>query len=318
MRVTRRLIRVSGLAAALAGLAVVAAACSSVAPSIGQYAVVTGQGAFSDQQVKQVVDPGVRAHVGSGDTIWYLPAQVRNYVTAPSGGDRSNPQAELTGANTAPGKTSPGMLDYTWSYVAFELNPAITNPDHKVINSFFPFCLKYGCATQTAQTTSGNSSLTRSSAPGWLNMLAEIFPHAIDNATHDAIGDFGPNLWSDNAEWTSFGNDIAKRLPGALANLDGSGSTPYFCGPGSTQSKCQPFTVIVNNVTPADSSVVTAYNQEVAAAYAAQAGTERLNAAKEIYGPDANWALALLDMISACKAAKVPCNIYAGNPPVHP
>lgn len=311
----RRRLRLIGLAAVVLVAGIIAAACSSVAPSVGQYAVVTGQGAFSNQQVLQVVNPGIRAHVGNGDTIWYLPAQIRNYVTSQTNGDRSNPQAEMTGPGP---NNTPGMSDYTWTYVAFELNPAISNADHKVVNSFFPFCLKYGCATQTAQTSSDNATLTRSSNPGWLNMLGEIFPHAIDNATHDAITDFGPSLWTTPSQWAQFGTDISNRLPGALAQLDGSGGIPYFCGPGSTGSKCAPFTVVVNNVTPVDPGVVTAYNQQVSAVYQAQAGQARLKAAQEVYGPDAYFFLGADDLVHDCQAAKIPCYIYLGNPPSHP
>jgi hypothetical protein len=94
--------------------------------------------------------------------------------------------------------------------------------------------------------------------------------------------------------------------------------TPFFCGPGSTTSKCTAPDVIVQNVTPSDPAVITAYNQQVAAQYAAQAGTARLAAAKEIYGSDANYFLGVQDTINACHAAGTTCNIYVGNPPAAP
>jgi hypothetical protein len=304
-------IRRGSLAGAAIGAGALAliAGCSSVQPSIGQYGIVTGQGSFSNQQVKDVVDPGAHIKVSGSDTEWYLPANTRNYVTQQgNGGDRSNPQAELTGSAGG----SPGMSDYTYTYLAFELNP-----NHGVLGAFFPFCLKYGCASQTAQTNSSNESAAHSSTPGWNAMLAEIMPHAIDNATQEIITKYGPDLWTNRSEWGAYGDQIAAALPAEIAKLTGS-SVPYFCGPGSTAARCAPFTVLVNNVTPTDPGVVSAYNQQVSSAYSAQAGKARLNAAKEVYGSDANWFLGVTDLINDCQARHVTCNLYVGNAPVHP
>jgi hypothetical protein len=315
MKVSKRLRRHGAAITVVAAVTAAAAACSSaVAPSIAQYGVVTGKGLFSNQQVKQVVEPGQNISVPGGDTIWYLPADVRNYVTAPSNGDRNNPSAELTG--DGPGNT-PGMADYTWSYLAFELNPAITDKNLKMISSFMPFCLKYGCASLTAQVNNQVQNAARSSTPGWLAMLGEIMPRAIDNATRDAMASYGPDLWTDQGEWASYGDKIASFLPREIAKLDGS-SAPYFCGPGSTASKCAPFTFVVSSVRPVDTSIINAYNQEVTAGYQQQAAAARLKAAQGVYGPDANFFLGMQDLVNTCQSDKVPCYFYVGNPPSHP
>ena len=315
-----RRIRIAGLAGlTVSVLALLAtSACSSnVQPSIAQYAITTGHGFFSNQQVLNVTAPGDQAHLGSGTTTWYVWANARNYVTAPSNGDRSDPQAELTGPGP---NNAPGMSDYTWSYVAFELNPALTVKNaagrYPMAESFLAFCLKYGCADQSPQNDSSNSDLTRSSSPGWLAMLAEVMPRAIDNATRDAITSYGPDLWTNRAEWGKFSDGITSNLLAEIAKLDQSGSVNYFCGPGSTTTTCAPPSVIVQNVTPSDAAVVSAYNQQVAAQYAEQAGASRLAAAKEVYGSDAYYFLGLEDTINTCKAAGITCNIYVGNPPV--
>ena len=208
------------------------------------------------------------------------------------------------------------MSDYTYTYVGWELNPRILTS--KVFaQQFLDFCLKYGCGSTTPQNSASNESLSHSSTPGWNNMLAEIFPHAVDNATQTAIQDFGPGLWTNRAQWASLGDDIARNLPGEIDKMTGT-SAPYFCGPGSTPVKCAPFTVIVNQVTPQDPGVVQAYNQQVSSAYSAQAGKARLNAAREVYGPDANWFLGVTDLINDCQSKQVTCNIYVGNAPAHP
>jgi hypothetical protein len=311
-------VKLIAAAAVMAAGGLALAACSSeIQPSIAQYAITTGHGNFSDQQVLDVVSPGQNVHLGSGTTTWYVWADTRNYVTAPANGDRNNPQAELTGPGAG---NAPGMSDYTWTYVTWEINPAIVtkvNGQFPVATDFLAFCLKYGCADQAAQNDDSNADLTRSSSPGWEAMLNEVMPRAIDNATRDAITGYGPDLWTARGSWDAFGTVISSHLLSEISQLDGS-STPFFCGPGSTTSKCTAPDVIVQNVTPSDPAVITAYNQQVAAQYAAQAGTARLAAAKEIYGSDANYFLGVQDMINACHAAGTTCNIYVGNPPTAP
>lgn len=306
--------RAAVLTGLIAAVALGAAACSEVQPSIAQYGVVTGHGNLSNQQVLGVVQPGNNTHFGSGTTTWYVWANTRNYVTATSNGDRNDPQAEITGPGA---NNAPGMSDFTWTYVTWEINPAIStevNGQYPVATQFLAFCLKYGCADQTAQNDDSNADLSRSSSPGWEAMLNEVMPRAIDNATRDAITTYGPDLWTSRGSWDAYGTAIGSHLLAEISSLDGS-SVPFFCGPGSTTTDCTAPSVIVQNVTPTDSSVITAYNQEVAATYAEQAGQSRLAAAKEIYGSDANYFLGLQDLVGQCKSAGVSCSIYVGNPP---
>lgn len=312
--------RIAAVVAAGGAALLANTACgSTIEPSIAQYAITTGHGTFSNQQVLSVVAPGDNVHLGSGTTTWYVWANVRNYNTLQSNGDRSNPQAEITGPGPS---NAPGMSDYTWTYVAWELNPNILDKSqdgqYPFATEFLSFCLKYGCADQTGQNDSSNANFTRSSSPGWLAMLGEVMPTAIDNATQSAITSFGPDLWTNRAEWGKYANDIAANLTSQIAARDGSGQTSFFCGPGSTTTQCNPLSVIVQNVTPSDPAVITSYNQQVAAQYAEQAGQARLAAAKEIYGSDANYFLGVQDTIQQCKTAGATCNIYIGNPPVAP
>jgi hypothetical protein len=324
LRIIRNIKRTPGVGyVAVMGAAVavgVLAGCSSVTPSIGQYAIVTGHGAFSNQQVLDVVTPGGHIKVNGG-TAWYLPAQYRNYVTAPSNGDRNNPQAVLTG----PDKSEPGMSVKVWTWVGFELNPAIDRDIHgktdlAFATKFFPFCFKYSCASLTAQNNDATASQRRFSSSGWEGMLNEVFPHAIDNATQDAVKAFGPTLWSDKAAYTALARGIQANLDAELHAMDNAPlAMPFFCGPGSTETHCTPPLVLVNNVTPTDPAVVTAYNQQISATYAQQAGQERLSAARATYGDaDAGWFLGMQDLINTCHQDDVTCNIYVGNAPVAP
>lgn len=305
------------IAAALAAAAVggtLLAACSSIQPSLGQYAIVTGHGNLSTQQVQAVVSPGDQIHLGSGTTAWYFPGNYRNYVTLPSNGDRNDPTAEITGPDPKI-KDSVGMSDYTWTFVGFEVNPAITLKagNYKVATAFLQFCLKYACASNDPQNDTANAGQVRSSDPGWENMLNEVMPRAIDDATRTAISTYGPDLWTNQGQWGDYGKKIAANLTAELEDLTGS-SIPYFCGAGSTVSNCKALQVTVQKVTPVDPEVVNAYNKQVSAQYAQQAGASRLNAAKDVYGNLANYFLGIQDTIAQCKSAGATCNIYIGTP----
>lgn len=299
--------RAGGLAVLVAAaVAALIAGCSvAVEPSVGQYALVTGHGALSNQQLQAVYGPGARASVNGGSIIWYVPSNQRNYVTAPAGNvaDRSNPQAVLTAKSKS---GSDGIPVVTYSFVSWELNPAIQNEHNAnkvsaVAQHFFRFCLKYGCATQQSQQNASNAGLSHSSVPGWNNMLAENFPTAIDNASQTAALKFGPDLWTNRAEWVAYGKDIAALLPGELQNLTGSGGYNYFCGPGSTGTDCKPFYVAIKNVVPQDPGAMAAYNQSVSASIQGQAAQARLATASKLYGPYAHWYLAESDLINQCK-----------------
>src|SRR5882724_9684672 len=85
-------------AVAVAGVTIMAACSVAVQPSTGQYAFVSGHGSFSNQKLTAVYGPGARASVDQGSTIWYVPANQRNYITAQLGNaaDRHNPQQVST------------------------------------------------------------------------------------------------------------------------------------------------------------------------------------------------------------------------------
>lgn len=317
----RRLRVLAAVSAVLAVLAL-SACSSSLAPSVGQYGIATGQGLFSNQMVKDVIDPGTQRDVPSGDTEWYLPATFRNYVSWDvKNADRSlkDTTAVLTGGS---GNT-PGMSVKVGTYIGLGLNP-----NHASITRFFArTCLKYGCASQEAQDNSSNAILSRSSDPGWFKMLDEIMPTAIDQATRDAVQSYGPDLWLNQGEWGDLAAKISKNLFKQISLVTGSETFRYFCGPGSVapetvktavngkvvtkheKAKCMPFTVLVKGIIPTDPNVVAAYNQASAAVYQSKSGTSRLEAAKKVYGKDAEWVLGMIDIERGCPR----CTFIIGN-----
>jgi hypothetical protein len=265
--------------------------------------------------VQNVVSPGQELNTGSGTTTWYFPGNVRNFVTGKNGneaGDRSQSAQVLTGSSTA---GAPGMPVFINSYLGFEVNPAITTPNrnYRMATAFLSFCLKYACASQDAQNDTGNAALAHSSSSGWENMLSEVMPTAIDNATRMEITKYGPELWTTQSEWNALATDIQGQLQAQVDTLTGStiaGTAPYFCGPGSTVSKCTPFVFEVTKVTPASSAIINAYQSANAAQYQLQAAQARIKAAQALYGAYANWVLAMEDVENNCPTK---CTIVVGN-----
>lgn len=300
-------------------------ACShkQITPEVGDYAIVVGGGAHSNQTIHDVVDPGQHIKVPSGDRRYFLPASNRNEVSDPN-----TPHADRT--QVAPGYTKGGTAEggqpalkpvslFTYSQIGFVLNP-----NHAVLEKFYTvLCSKYGwregvqsspnCGATNPGSFSGQNGL--SSTAGWLAMLRENLAPAIDKAAQTADQKYGPDLWHDGGNWGNYAQDMADALPAALKSLTGSGSYQFFCGYGSTPTHCAPFTVIIKNIVPTDASVITAYQQANRAAYSAQVAQAQAQVAKALYGSEAHYWKGLQDSITQCGQQNVTCNFYVGNPP---
>ena len=323
MHIRRGLVALAAAGSIAAGLG----ACSHVQPSLGEWAITTGHGTFSNQDVIHVTGPGQRINIGSGTTSWYVPANTRNYVTSPEGAadappDRRQPASVLTQST---GGSDNGLSVHVYTFVNFEVNPAITvkgnNPKHKfpLATAFLQACLKYGCATQHPINTNENSQKLRASDPGWLQWIDEIMPRAIDNATRTAIDKFPSSIWLEQGKWQQVANEISAQLDNELAKLDGSkgvGAADFFCGVGSTTKKCLPMfvQVIPPGIQPVDQGIIVAYRQKQQAQYSLQAAAARVQLAKELYGKDYGWFLGMFDLAQKCPK----CTIFAGNAPFHP
>jgi hypothetical protein len=310
----------TGVAAAVA-----LAGCSHIQPSLGEWAITTGHGATSTQNVKAVTAPGHKTYLGNGTTSWYFPASPQSFITGPGdGSDRLQSTPSFTGSG---GKSQPGIAMFVHTYVTWEINPAIQRKDkdgsYAVATHFLQFCIRFGCATNSSLNNAANAAKLRSSDPGWINMVDNIFPKAVDAATRKVLTDFQPDIWTSAGEsqWPVLAGDIAAQLPHEIANFTSSeeeGQPDYFCGTGSTETDCKPIFVQVTNVTPTDPGIVAAYQLQQQSNYQLTASASRLAVAKELYGPDAYFFLGVKDTITACEAAKTTCTIYMGSPPIHP
>ena len=288
-----------------ASAAVGIAGCTTAVPGIGECAATTNGGfGSSGQGVTSVVHPGDQFQVSGGDTAWYWPCNDRNFVTSATipGADRKAPEYAVR--TKADGNT-PGMPVYIWTSVYFT-----PTQNDSAMKQFLAFCFKYTCATTDPQ--SPTDTLAHSSSPGWENMLIENMGPAVDRASQTAAQNFGPDLWTNQGEWDQLANDIAAGMNAQL-DKETETTTPFFCGPHSTQGaqgQCTQVTVLVSNVTPADPQVALNYDKQVEAEQAAAANAARLAAAQKLYGPYAYYALMLQDEASNCPK----CTFIVGNP----
>lgn len=278
--------------------------CSQATPSLAQCAVVTGHGFFDNQNVKSVVYPGENVSKASNETAWYVWCNARNYVVGGRNADVGDPSQVRTGALG----TDPATPISVSTFTSWQLNQS-----RSALVKFMPFCLKFGCATNTDQTDGGNADLTHSSNPGWNNMLLEIMKPAVDAAVADAAAQMPPTVWVDRSQWTHFGELVSAALPAELAKRDGS-QVPYFCGPGSTTNICTNPSVIVQNAVPTDHNLVVQYDEKIQAQQGVAVGKARRDAASSTYGTLADWALAMQDLVTKCHEAGMTCNIYVGQP----
>jgi hypothetical protein len=303
---------------ALGGLTLLSlTACSHATPSISQCAIVTGRGVGDNQTIKTVVYPGQKIGKGSSEQTWYIPCNARNYVTGEKDGDQTEPLTVKVGGGK-PG--DPGMPVNVSLAVYWQLNQS-----KDVMQKFFTFCFKYGCASQDSQQDSSNQDLLHSSTPGWNAMLKENFPLALNRAALDVAATFPSNLWQDQSQWQAFGKAVAAKFQDEMKEQTGDvriNNVPvnYFCGPGSDTGKssraatgCTPVQISVQKIAPSDPQIVTQYNQQVAAQNAQAVNQATLKAAQAKYGPYASYFLGLQDTIDKCNA-KPGCTIVIGNP----
>jgi hypothetical protein len=301
------------IASAVGGLSLTAAtlvACSHATPSLGQCGIVTGRGAGDKQDVKKVVHPGIKVTKGSKEIAWYVPCNVRNYVTG-SNGDRGQSEALKTQAGT----NGPGTPVHVASRMTFQLR----QDDPSLKAWFQALCLKYGCANTEPQETSSNQDLEKSSTPGWRNMLAEQVGPAVDRAFQMVMdepaykGKFGPDMWTAQA-WPDLDKAMTAAFPAAL-NATAGFSLQWLCAPTTDDSKCTTPNIHVTDIAPTDPVIQQQYSQQVAAENAKRVNQVRLDAAKAIYGGDAAYWLGLQDTMRLCQSLGKTCTFYVGNPP---
>jgi hypothetical protein len=302
--------KVAGLTAACVVASPLLTACfSNATPSIGQCAAVTGRGFGDKQDVKRIVDPGEKVGKGDREIAWYFPCNARNYVTGHEGDRNASQGTKLQGDSN-----SPGTPVYVYSTMPFQLNQ-----NTEVLKEWFAkLCLKYGCAETSPQENSDNADKLKSSDPGWNEMLREQVGPAIDRAFQEVMenpankGKFGPNTWTLGG-WPDLDKAVSAQFPTALQETSGL-KINWLCSTGSDEKTCGVPQIHFTAMAPTSPTIEQQYDQQVAAEQAAAVNAKRLEAARKIYGGEANYWLGLQDTIRLCQQSGKTCTLYVGKP----
>lgn len=299
------------LTAAVVTLAAAAtlSACSTAKSYPSECTLVVGNGGFDNHKVKKVVYPGTTVKIAGDEDAWYIPCNSRNWRVTdnPNDGDVRQPFVSYTKASPS----QPRMQVKIQLSVYFGLNE-----NQQVLKTAFtPFCEKYTCYSTKANDNNGSSNFATA---GFIGMLKENMQPALNRAVQSASQDFGPELWSDRAQWTKLGDEVSQQFSGEARKgwATSAPNTDFFCGDttASINGKCSPVSVVIDSVAPVDSRVQQIANDELVLQQQVQLTTDQIAQAKLKYGSLANYYLGLMDSIQKCKDSGTNCTVVVGSP----
>lgn len=303
MRTTRK---TAAMVAGVLALLPVLAACQNTQTTAAECAYVIDHNYFDAKHIKDFVLPGNRVNTNN-TTVDYVPCNARNFIitTRPGDFDRHEPVQ----AKTRVGEKAPAMPINIQLTAYFQLN----QHNRDAMYDFLAFCQKYSCFGSQDEIS---HSSTFASA-GFKALLRENMSFAIDRATQQAALTFGPDLWTNRADWPKLADMVAADFASQLRTSTGS-KFDYFCASGAG-TDCKPVRFSVEDISPSDNRVRELYDQQVLvgnqkALSDAQrsANDAALSAAKAKYGAGAGAILGQLDVIQACKASGGQCVVNVG------
>lgn len=312
-------IRKGRLATAIVGLglfAFIAMGANSCDPNTATTAAscafVLGDGQDGhDARIHHIVYPNQQLHVDGDENVRYVPCNSRNYliatnVTNANGqavGDRPSPSIAYTSAGTK-------VLVKSSSYWTL-------NQDQAALAKFWEVCLKYNCASESAQAGTANFS-----TPGWNGMLGENFGPAVDDAAFAAVATFGDTLWTTHKPelYKQLGEKMSAAFMESVRtktgyNADlfcGSGNSVWSGSVGSSTFNCRSVRIVVNDIQPVSKNLSDQNDEAAAAVQDQTVNQKKFKAAQELYGDQAKYWLGVQDTVKECKAAGVTCVVTIG------
>lgn len=300
--------------AAFLGLATLAAgalvACTSAKSYPNQCTLVVGNGVGDQHQVKKIAYPGDSVKLDGDEKQWFVPCNERNYIigTDAKNSDYQVPAVAYTAASTdgtQPREQIKITLSSFWGL----------NENYNVLaKQFAPFCAKYTCYDTKANTD--ESTASHSSNAGWNAMLGENFLPAINRAVADVALKYGPDLWSDHAQWSKFSDDLGPAFMTEVQKAWAASSpgANFFCGDieASRTGDCTPVRFVIDNITPVDPRVQQLANDLLVLQAQSALTAKQIEQAQLKYGPYWQYFLGLQDTINDCSDKN--CSIVVGNP----
>ncbi len=308
-RTRTRTKKISILAALAVAAVATLTACSSAKSYPNQCTLVVGNGVGDNHQVKKIAYPGDSVSLSGDEKQWFVPCNERNYIigTDPKNSDYQVPAVAYTAASkdgTQPREQIKITLSSFWGL----------NQNYDTLaKKFAPFCAKYTCYDTSANEDQKNNQ--HSSNAGWNAMLGENFLPAINRAVNDVAVNFGPDLWSDHAQWTKFSDELG---PAFMTEVQKAwqASAPnanFFCGDieASRNGTCTPVRFVIDNIAPVDPRVQQLANDLLVLEQQKALTDKQIDQAKQKYGSYWQYFLGLQDTIKGCSDK---CSIVVGNP----
>ena len=196
------------------------------------------------------------------------------------------------------------------------------NQSESAMRDFYNVCFKYRCASNNDVSGEANNS-----TPGWNDMLGENFGPALERAVKLSVVKANDTLWdqrdpeefkrlADNTS-VAFADEILATLGYPEDLFCGSGNSTWNNpdDPGEGKFTCTSVRIVVDDVQRGEIR-----EGEGSTEGERNINEQRLQNAIALYGPDAGFWLALLDVIDKCKSAGPTCIITIGgaNAPVLP
>jgi len=273
--------------------------------------IVKGDGKNqNDASFKRTILPGEKPEIHSGEKASYVPCGPRNYIINPSGIMNANGKEVGDRHNPSIGKTKDGTAVKVWTKTYWELNQG-----KEQMQRFDVFCSKYNCSSDQPMAGDANSA-----TKGWNDMLGENFGDTVDQAVLLSA----PTTVDDNvidkddpAQYAALSKELSTKFTELIRKSSGY-SGDLFCGTGGwngnrTQFDCTSVSVEVTKVERVNQEATNKAEQVTQAQKDLELNVKRLEAARKLYGADAEKVLAQLDTIEKCGSVeKASCVINLG------
>lgn len=230
-------------------LLVFVASCGTSSTYTFQCAFVTGRGPSDTQEIKQVLLPGEKVVRDPDDQDWYVPCNDRNFIVDKEGnGDWTIPLAgrTLPDQEGGLGIAVNGEVSTYWEL----------NRDRGVLAIFFEYCMKFFCADPSGSSYE-TQAVTNNSSAGWMEMLFETDPTALDRAFKIALAQFDVSIVDEPGRWHELAAAMQEPYMAELRRVTGSTDVDLFCASGSFETgTCLPITISIDELIIVDPAVV--------------------------------------------------------------
>lgn len=278
-------------------------------------AFVVGKGGSHGTDIKRIVLPNEKGKYYLDDeTVHYVPGSPRNYIVNPPGEKDASNKVVGDRHTSSLGRTKDGIEVQGWWRMLWRLNQ-----DYKALEQFYSLCFKYTCYNTKVE---GGQPAGNFSTAGWNGMLSENHAQAGDEAFRIAVNEFDDSIWEKQTSM------LYERLAKRMAEIwmkriqaKTGFNTDLFCGSSSTwigegksrHFQCNSVLFEVIAVEPKKKELKETADEQTKTEQEKALNQKRLEAARLIYGNQAEYWLGLQDTIKACGEARQTCVISVGN-----